>query len=160
MKGFKAEELPALVGQNGARVEMTNVDALETVGTPFSGAGMAVDDTVEFPDSIEDAQIARVEVRKDSGRWDYRVAVLKNNKPAWVSIGYFNKLDKDNKPVHAVAEVLAPLHDHKARLAALCGKKITATETVAFQARKFDNDGRLVSGVYDEKSCPKCFFKE
>lgn len=160
MKGFKAEELPALVGQNGARVEMTNVDALETAGIPSSGAGMAVNDTVEFPDSIEDAQIARVEIRKDSNRWDYRVAVLKNNKPAWVSIGYFNKLDKDKNPVHAVAEVLAPLHDHKARLAALCGKKITATETVAFEALKYDNDGRLVYGVYDKKSCPKCFFKE
>lgn len=160
MKGFKEEELPALVGQNGARVEMIKVDDLKDAGTPFSGAGMAVGDIVEFPDSIEDAQIARTEIRKDSNRWDYRVAVLKNNKPAWVSIGYFNKLDKDNKPVHAVAAVLAPMHDHQERLVALCGKKITATETVAFEARKFDNDGRLVSGVYDEKSCPNCFFKE
>lgn len=158
MKGFKEEELPALVGQGGARVETINVDDLKEAGTPFSGAGMAVEDTVEFPDTIEDAQVAKVEVRKDSDRWDYRVAVLKNGKPAWVSIGYFNKLDKDNKPVHSVAEVLAPMHDHKARLVALCGRTITATETVAYQARKFDNDGRLISGVYDEKSCPNCFF--
>lgn len=160
MKGFREEELPALVGQNGARVEMITSDDLKDAGIPFSGAGMAVGDTIEFPNTLDDAQVARVEVRKGSDRWDYRVAVLKNNKPAWVSIGYFNKLDKDNKPVHAVAGVLKHLHDHKERLAALCGKKITATDTVSFQIRKFDNDGKIVSGVYDEKSCPNCVFIE
>lgn len=154
LKDFQENQIPALVGRNGAKVEKVSLEELAKVGTPFSGAGMAVGDTVEVPEDVMD-NIQRVQVRPNSESYDYRFLALKNGNLAWLSIGFFNRQDKDNVPVHPVAESLAPLHDHAERLAFLAGKKIVANESVDYTATKWV-DGRRIDGEYDLRKAPKC----
>ena len=160
LSNHKQEEIPALVGRNGAKVEAVNRELLKTTGIPFSGAGMAKGDTVEMPETWEDVQIQRVEVRPNSNSWDYRILVVKNGKLDWVSLGFLNRTDKDRKPVHPVAEALNPMHDNDERVGFLLGKTILAPETITYQRQKFDNEGRVVAVEFDEVTTPKLIFKE
>lgn len=156
---FKQEEIPALVGRNGAEVKPVDRAELKQTGVPFSGAGMAKGDTVEMPDSWDDVDVRKVQVRQNSDSWDFRILVKKNGRPAWLSLGYLSKVDKDRKPIHPVAEALTALHDNEEKIEHMLGKTIIAGEPVSFEVARFNADGQVIADVFDTKTAPKLEFK-
>ena len=156
---FKQEEIPALVGRGGAEVKDVDRNELKTSGTPFSGSGMAKGDVVEFPDTWDDVEVKKIQVRPNSNSWDYRILVLKNSRPNWLSIGYLCRTDKDRKAVHPVAEMLTKLHDNEEKIDALLGKTIVAGDVVEYQRQSFDADGRIQAGIFETVTTPKLEIK-
>lgn len=155
------QALPALVGANGARVMGVTKEEIATAGIPFTGAGMGKGDVVEFLEEYTfQNDVQKVEVRANSDRWDYRLAVVKNGKPDWVSLGFFCRVDKDRLPVHPVSEELNKLHDHGGRIEGLVGRKVKADKTVEFERQAFTADGTRQDGVFEKRSTAYCEFAQ
>lgn len=144
----------------------TKVDfnALEGIGEPRNGYGMAVGDTVEFPDTEQDIELMAIPIR-ENGPKQYVVLVKKNGKQAWFGLSNLRRMDHEMKPVHLVAKTLAEQvnaqalpNDDKTRLKLMLGKSITARESVTYKEAIFE-DGTRTNDTRD-RTTANLIFKE
>lgn len=133
----KVEELPVIRVSGDRQAEEMSLEQLKERGANGNGYGLSVGETVEFPDSLEDAKLMSVPTSGNNSQT--LVLVLKNGKPAWFGLSNLRRQDAQRQPVHPVAEYIAkeiaekamPVNDHT-RLSLVVGKKITATEAVEY----------------------------
>lgn len=142
LNAISAGEMPVVPVRKGLTVKEGGIEALKGKGVGLVSFGLAVGDTFEFPDTVEDVKTISRQVRANSEAVEVLVLGLKNGKPAWLSTGNLRRRDHKMVPVHPVAESLDRLEDDAARIEACLGKTITATEDVTFQEAIFEDGMR------------------
>ena len=154
IKKFKMEELPVIRTRNGEEATVISAEQLKERGANGVGYGLAVGETIEFPATMEDAQL--MSVPTSNGNSQTLVAVEKDGKPAWFGLSNLRRQDAYRNPVHPVAEYVAkeiadkslPVNDHT-RLSLVLGKSITATEAVHY------DDAVWVDGRSTDQTTPR-----
>lgn len=134
-------ELPAFPKIEGRAVTTVSRDQLKTLGTGASGSSIMEGDVIEFDEDFENMKIVQQPIRANSTSMNYMVGVIKNNKPAWFSLGTlirrYNGSDGLTPTCPFVKEML-DYPSHEARLKALAGKKIKGVSTVKYPYYKWD----------------------
>lgn len=141
MKKFAKEELAPIPERNGLKAKEVSLKALEEKGLGIVSYGVQKGEVIEFPDTEEDATVWARPVR-ENGPEEMLVAVKRNDKPSWFSIGGLRRMDYQGKPVGPVCEDLRSCSNDYERVKRMLGKKITANETTEIQVYHFDNGVR------------------
>lgn len=152
----KIKNLPTISGAN-TRVPspVNNLEALKTSGIAFATYGMREGDVVEFPDSLEEAQAFQQPVRNGSTAVQTLVAVMKNSKPSYISMGSLRKQDVNREYTCKFTQEMGELNNDYDRLAALCGKKLKATGSKTIKSQRFDRlTGQPVEGETIDQVVP------
>lgn len=135
----KIKNLPTISGANTrVPVQVNNLEALKTSGIAFATYGMREGDVVEFPDSLEEAQVFQQPVRNGSTAMQTLVVVTKNGKTSYLSMGTLRKQDVDRNFTCDFTKEIGEMNNDYDRLAHLCGKTIKATGSKKIQAQAFD----------------------
>lgn len=150
MKKFSNEELPVVALNKECSAKEATLADLETSGLGIITYGAKEGDVIEFPDTKEDIQLKARQVVKGSTNYEYLLAVKKNGKPAWFSIGNLRRRNYKMVPVHDVADYGCRFDNDADRVEAFCGKKIQAGKAIEYQVYHFDN--RVRTDTLDTKS--------
>lgn len=155
MKKIDSNKLPAMSGENQRPKRSVNVEALKTSGVPFATYGIRQGDVIEFPDTMEDVQSFEQEVRKNSGIFQPVIAVLRNGKPDYLSLGTLRKQDVNREYTCPFTKKMGEMNSDYERLEALVGKKITAKEMKTINVQAFDRlTGERLEGQTRSQSVP------
>ena len=135
----KIKNLPTISGANTrVPVAVGNLEALKTSGIAFATYGLQKGDVVEFPDFLEDAQVFQQPVRNGSTAVQTLVAVMKNNKPSYLSMGTLRKQDINREYTCDFTRELGEMNNDYDRLTYLVGKRIKAVDDKKIEAQAFD----------------------
>lgn len=147
LSDFNLAQLPVIPVRNGLTVDSASLSDLASVGVGLVSFGVLPDDIIEFPETEADVIIKKRQVRANSTAFEYLLAVKKNGKAGWFSVGNLDRRDAHYKPVHPVAEHLATCASHEERIRACLGKTIKGTEKIDVVMPEFDNGTRLDTTV-------------
>lgn len=152
----KINNLPSVTGSNSRpATPVTNLEALKTSGVAFATYGMQPGDVVEFPDTIDEAQVFQQPVRPGSTSMQNLVAVLKNGKATYFSLAVLRKRDVDNKPTCEFTRELGEINNDYDRLVYMCGKRIKCVGTKTIKSQKFDRlTGERIEGETIDQVVP------
>lgn len=152
----KQNNLPTISGANRrAPSVVNNLEALKTSGIAFATYGMRKGDVVEFPDSLDEAQVFQQPVREGSTAVQTLVVVMKNGKPTYLSMGSLRKQDVDRNYTCKFTQEMGELNNDYDRLAALCGKKIKAVDEKRIKSQRFDRlTGERIEGETIDQTVP------
>lgn len=156
MKKITENKLPTISGA-GARkpVLVTNLADLKVSGVPFATYSIRKGDVIEFPDAEDDIQVFNQPVRANSSAMQSLVVVLRNGKPDYLSLGSLRKTDINNEYTCDFTKSMGELNNDYERLLALCGKKITATDTKSIKVQAFDRlTGERLEGQTRDQVVP------
>ena len=157
---MKKSTIPALFGEHTRPgKEMTKED-LKTTGQPFVSSGIAVDESINFPDTENDIVVKEQPVAVGRTATQRLLLVDRidkngNRKPGWLSLGVLNRTDYYRKPTCEFCEQMNNLDSDWDRIIALLGKTITCKKTVNKDFQRFDRQtGLRVDGQFDSRPTP------
>jgi hypothetical protein len=134
----KISNYPSISGSATRKPVAVNAEALKTSGIPFASYGIALNETIEFPDSWDDSVLYQQPVRPGSNAMQTLVGVLRNGKPSYISMGTLRRLDAHNEPTCPFTAEMAKMDNDYERLEALFGKKIKCTGSTKIDIQDFD----------------------
>ena len=157
---MKKSKIPALFGEHTRPGKEMTKEQLMTTGQPFVSSGIAVDETVEFPDTEDDIVVKEQPVAVGRTAVQRLLLVDRINKDGvrkagWLSLGILNRTDFHREPTCEFCKEMNKLDSDWDRIIALLGKKITVKETVAKDFQKFDRQtGARLDGQYESRPTP------
>ena len=156
MQKISVNSLPTISGAAARKpVAVTNLEDLKVSGVPFATYSMRKGDVVEFPDTINDVQVFNQPVRANGGPMQALLVVIRNGKPDYLSIGSLRKQDVNNQYTCKFTEDMGKYNNDYERLAALCGKKITAVDVKTIKVQAFDRlSGERLEGQTRDQVVP------
>ena len=109
------------------------------------GYSLSLNDSIVFPDRIEDFEIFLQPVAFNSDLYQTHISVLKNGKPAYVSLGCLFRQDAFSRYTCEFGRRLSKMSDDLERVLLLVGNRIRCDKTkeVVFWKRNPDN-GRVI----------------
>ncbi len=134
----KQKNYPSISGSATRPAVAVNAEALKTSGIPFATYGINVNDTIEFPDSWDDADIFQQPVRVNSNAVQTLVGVLRNGNPSYLSMGTLRRQDADRNYTCDFTKEIGEMDNDYVRMEALFGKKIKCTGTKQVKIQDFD----------------------
>lgn len=152
----KVKNLPTVSGANVRPVTaVNNLEALKTSGIAFATYGIREGDVVEFPDSLEEAQVFQQPVRSGSTAQQTLVVVERNGKTTYLSMGSLRKQDVNREFTCPFTKEIGEMNNDFERLAYLCGKKIKAVSSKTIKAQAFDRlTGERIEGQTVDQVVP------
>lgn len=156
----KTANIPAIFGEHTRKANDLSVAQLKTTGQPFASYGIAVGETIEFPDTEDDVVAKEQPVRAGSNATQRLLLVNRINKDgvakaSWLSLGVLNRTDAHREPTCKFCEEMNNLDSDYARIVSLLGKKITVTETVKKDFQAFDRQtGTRIEGKTEPRETP------
>lgn len=153
----KFENVPVVFGEHTRPTKSLSAEQLKTTGQPFASYGIAKGEVIEFPDSAADV-IAReqpVRAGNPDGPAQRLIAVLRNGKPSWLSLGILNRTDYNRQPTCDFCAEMNDKANDWDRIESLFGKKITCTGVVEKPFQKFDRaTGTRIEGQSELRPTP------
>lgn len=155
MKKIDANKLPSISGANQRPLRAVKHEALKTSGVPFATYGVRQNDVIEFPDTWDDVDTFEQEVRKNSGIFQALIAILRNGKPDYLSLGTLRKQDVDRNYTCDFTKKMGEMNSDYDRIESLLGKKITAKEMKSIKVQAFDRlTGERLEGETRDQNVP------
>lgn len=156
MQKIENSKLPTISGAASRKpVLVNNLDDLKVSGVPFTTYSIRKGDVVEFPNTLEDAQVFSQPVRANSTASQMLVVILRNGKVDYLSMGTLRKQDINNEYTCKFTSEMGAYNNDYDRLAALCGKKITATDVKTIKVQDFDRlTGERLEGKTRDQVVP------
>ncbi len=157
----KTTNIPAIFGEHTRKANDLSIAQLKTTGQPFASYGIAVGETIEFPDTEDDVVAKEQPVRTGSTATQRLLLVNRNGKPSWLSLGILNRTDVNRKPTCKFCEEMNDLDSDYARILALLGKKITVKEMTNAEFQAFDRQtGTRIEGKTESRPTPVIVYAE
>ncbi len=157
---MKKSKIPAVFGEHTRPAKEMTKEALKTTGQPFASSGIAVDESINFPDTEDDIVVKEQAVRVGSTAMQRLLLVDRidkngNRKPGWLSLGILNRTDYHREPTCEFCAEMNKLDSDWDRIVALLGKTITCKKTVSKDFQKFDRQtGLRVDGQFESHDTP------
>lgn len=144
MSKIKFSDLPAFPKVKGQEVKPLTLNDVKNTGLSNTGGGINEGDVIEFENSVEEMTFIQRPIRPNSDRMMYMVGVLKNNKPAWLSLGVLTRrfnTESGAMPTCEFTKEMLTFNNNEERLKHLAGKKIKGTSRVDLTYYKFTEAG-------------------
>lgn len=157
---MKKTVIPAVFGEHTRPAKEMTKEALKTTGQPFVSSGIAVDESVNFPDTEDDIVVKEQPVavgRTATQRLLLvdRIDKAGNHKPGWLSLGVLNRTDYHREPTCDFCAEMNKIDNDWDRIIALLGKTITCKKMVNKDFQRFDRQtGTRIDGAYDPRPTP------
>lgn len=151
----KVTNLPVLSGENapGRAKSEVSIDALAGFGNAIGGYSAHIGDTIEFPDTVEDAQVFTQPVRENGTAVQRLIVVTRNGKVDYFSLGCLSRRDIHGEPANnPFAKEMNEYDSDKSRVLALIGKTIKCTGVDQIETYAFDRNTGLIDRTNTQKS--------
>ena len=137
----KVENLPVLSGEAQRPKNAVAINDLAGYGNHLGGYSARVNDVIEFPDTVEDAQVFTQAVSPNGTAVQRIIIVTRNGKVDYFSLGCLSRRDYKGQPANnEFAKEMDSLDSDKSRVLALIGKKIKCTGTTEIETYAFEGD--------------------
>ncbi len=139
MKISEVKNLPKIAAPGGRVVAEVSPEFLKEKGVGIVTYGIAPNEVIEFPDTEADIKPFTRTVRPNSDAVETLIVVKRNGEFGYFSVAALRRMDYQGKFVGPVCQALQNEASDYARVAKLCGKKLTCKEMTKIKVRKFDN---------------------
>ena len=130
MKISEVKNLPKIAAPGGRVVAEVSPEFLKEKGVGIVTYGIAPNEVIEFPDTEADIKPFTRTVRPNSDAVETLIVVKRNGEFGYFSVAALRRMDY---------QALQNEASDYARVAKLCGKKLTCKKMTKIKVRKFDN---------------------